>query len=293
MVRLTEDLFKKLISEPKSEHSVKVLDANIFYQKWGNPTNPGMVLVHGSGAHSHWWDYVAPMLLDQYEVCALDLTGMGNSDHREHYSPEIFGKEIIAVAKDSGFFDNRPSNPIICGHSLGGYMSIHAANIAPEIIKGVIMIDSPIRPPNFDYSNHRGSGPIRKRKTYPDKKTILERFKLAPDQPISSSFIIDYIAKNSIQEVNGGFEWKFDDTLFSKLGYPHMPKNHAFNLMCPLAFIYGEKSALVTTPILNYMKTIFQKDTPIIEIKGAHHHVLLDKPIELAKSILAIVKIWI
>ena len=86
MDRLTEDLFKKLISEPKSEHSVEVLEANIFYQKWGSPDNPGMVLVHGSGAHSHWWDFVAPLLIDQYEVSALDLTGMGSSDHREHYS---------------------------------------------------------------------------------------------------------------------------------------------------------------------------------------------------------------
>ena len=40
MDRLTEDLFKKLISEPKSEHSVEVLEANIFYQKWGSPDNP-------------------------------------------------------------------------------------------------------------------------------------------------------------------------------------------------------------------------------------------------------------
>ena len=50
MDRLTEDLFKKLISEPKSEHSVEVLEANIFYQKWGSSYNPGMVLVNGSGA---------------------------------------------------------------------------------------------------------------------------------------------------------------------------------------------------------------------------------------------------
>ena len=54
MDQLTEDLFNKLISVPKSEHSVEVLDGNIFYQKWGTPDNPGIVLVHGSGAHSHW-----------------------------------------------------------------------------------------------------------------------------------------------------------------------------------------------------------------------------------------------
>jgi len=49
---------------------------------------------------------------------------------------------------------------------------------------------------------------------------------------------------------------------------------------------------LVTEPILDYMKSKFREDTPIIEIKGAHHHVLLDKPIELAKTIKEIVKDW-
>ena len=62
--------------------------------------------------------------------------------------------------------------------------------------------------------------------------------------------------------------------------------------MCPLGFIYGENSALVTEPILNYMKSKFKEDTPIIEIKGAHHHVLLDKPIELAETIKKIVAGW-
>ena len=292
MDQLTEDLFNKFISEPKSKHLIRVENANIFYQKWGDPNNPGIVLVHGSGAHSHWWDFVAPLLLDQFEVCALDLTGMGNSDHRENYTPETYGKEILAVAEDSGFFESRPCSPIICGHSLGGYMSIHAANLASELVKGVIMIDSPIRPPDFDYSNHRGSGPIRKRKTYPNEEAILDRFKLAPDQPIAFQFILDYIAKNSIQEINGGFEWKFDDTLFNKLGYPNMPKNSAFGLSCPLGYIYGENSALVTPNILKYMKSKFKEDTKVIEIKEAHHHVLLDRPIELAKAIKEIDLNW-
>ena len=153
MDRLTENLFRELISEPKSEHSIKVLDTNIYYQKWGESTNPGIVLVHGSGAHSHWWDFIAPLLIDQFEVSAIDLSGMGDSDNRESYSPELYGKEILAVAEDSGFFNQRSSLPIVCGHSLGGYMSIHAANLSSGSVKGVIMIDSPIRPPNFDYTS--------------------------------------------------------------------------------------------------------------------------------------------
>ena len=259
MDRLTENLFRELISEPKSEHSIEVLDTNIYYQKWGESTNPGIVLVHGSGAHSHWWDFIAPLLIDQFEVSAIDLSGMGDSDNRESYSPELYGKEILAVAEDSGFFNQRSSSPIVCGHSLGGYMSIHAANLSSGAVKGVIMIDSPIRPPNFDYSNHRSSGPIRKKKTYPDMGSILERFKLTPDQPTSFSFVLDYIAKHSVEKVNGGYEWKFDDTLFEKLGFTTMTKNHALDLSCALGYIYGEHSRLVTKPILDYTKSKFKK----------------------------------
>ena len=85
---------------------------------------------------------------------------------------------------------------------------------------------------------------------------------------------------------------KFDDTLFNKLGYPSMPKNSAFGLSCPLGYIYGENSALVTPNILKYMKSKFKEDTKVIEIKGAHHHVLLDRPIELAKAIKKIDLNW-
>ena len=40
------------------------------------------------------------------------------------------------------------------------------------------------------------------------------------------------------------------------------------------------------------MKSKFREDTPIIEIEGAYHHVLLDKPIELAETIKEIGKDW-
>ena len=292
MSELTEDRFNKIISEPKSEHLITVEGTNIYYQKWGDSKNPGLVLVHGSGAHSHWWDFIAPLLTNLFEVSAIDLAGMGQSDHRNDYSPEIFGREILAVAEDSGFYEGRPSNPILCGHSLGGYMSVNAANQAKKKVKGVIIIDSPIRPPNFDFANHRGSGPIRKRKTYPDKKTILSRFRLAPEQPVEHQFITDYIAKYSIQSINGGYEWRFDDTLFQKLGFDHMERSLAFELNCPLGIIYGTKSDLINQTILDYIKNNISEDTPLIGIEDAYHHVPLDKPFELAESIIQITKIW-
>ena len=89
------------------------------------------------------------------------------------------------------------------------------------------MIDSPIRPPTYDYSTHVRSGPIRRIKTYPDKESILERFRLTPEQECQNEFLVKYI-RVVYKRSGNGFQWKFDDTIFDKLGFRHMQRNTAF-----------------------------------------------------------------
>jgi len=260
------DWFKEALSVSKEEKSIIVEEKSIYYQHWGDGNKPGMVLVHGSGSHSHWWDFIAPLLLDDFQVSALDLSGMGDSERREDYSAEVFGKEILKVAEDSGFFEGN-KEPIICGHSMGGFMSATAGYISDKPLKGVIMVDSPIRPPTYDYSSHVRSGPIRRIKTYPNEESILERFRLTPEQECDNEFLVDYIAKWSIKEVGNGFQWKFDDTIFDKLGVSHMGRNIAFDLKCNLGIIYGTESLMMTDEILTYIKDNVPSNTPIIPIK--------------------------
>ena len=292
MIEIAPTWFTDALKIPKSEHRISVEGASIYYQKWGDNSKPGLMLVHGSGSHSHWWDFIAPQLLDHFQVSALDLSGMGDSDRRERYEGSLFGREILAVAKDSGFFDSRPMDPVICGHSLGGYMSTFAAHQSRQPIQGIIMIDSPIRPPDYDYSNHKRSGPIRRIKTYPDKETILERFRLTPEQDCENKFILDYIAKWSIRESNGGYEWKFDDSLFDKLGFGHMTRSIAFELSCKLGILYGTKSSMFSDEILNYARSSVKKGTRIIPIEDAAHHIPLDQPVKLVEEILRMIDKW-
>ena len=285
------DWFKEALSVSKEEKSIIVEEKSIYYQHWGDGNKPGMVLVHGSGSHSHWWDFIAPLLLDDFQVSALDLSGMGDSERREDYSAELFGKEILKVAEDSGFFKGN-KEPIICGHSMGGFMSATAGYISDKPLKGVIMVDSPIRPPTYDYSSHVRSGPIRRIKTYPSEESILERFRLTPEQECKNQFLVDYIAKLSIKEVENGFQWKFDDTIFDKLGVSHMGRNIAFDLKCNLGIIYGTESLMMTDEILDFIKENVPQNTPIIPVDRAAHHVPLDQPQELVKSIKLIAKDW-
>ena len=290
MIDSHPEWFKEALSVDKEQRSIKVEGDTICYQKWGDNTKPGMILVHGSGSHSHWWDFIAPLLLEDFQISAIDLSGMGDSDHRADYSPELYGKEILSVAEDSNFFE--VSDPIICGHSMGGFMSAYAGLISDKKLGGVIMVDSPIRPPTYDYSTHVRSGPIRRIKTYPDRESILERFRLTPEQDCENEYLVKYIAEWSVKEANNGYQWKFDDTIFDKLGFSHMTKNQAFELECNLGIIYGTESNMMTEEILNFIKSNVPEGTPMIAIEKAAHHILLDQPLTLAEAIRGIAKDW-
>ena len=53
-------------------------------------------------------------------------------------------------------------------------------------------------------------------KIYPDKETALNRFRVQPPQPCEMSFT-QYIARNSLMPVDGGWTWKFDEDLLTSL----------------------------------------------------------------------------
>ena len=90
-----------------------------------------------------------------------------------------------------------------------------------------------------------------------------------------------------------GYQWKFDDTIFDKLGFSHMTKNQAFELKCNLGIIYGTESNMMTDEILNFMRENVPEGTPMLAIEKAAHHVLLDQPFHLAKALNEFAKKWV
>ena len=67
--------FTDAISTPGERHSLEVDGATIVYRTWGDAGAPGVLLVHGGGAHGGWWDHLAPQLAAGRRVVALDLSG--------------------------------------------------------------------------------------------------------------------------------------------------------------------------------------------------------------------------
>ncbi len=261
--------------------TVEVEECDVSYRHYEAIGKPGMLLIHGMNAHSRWWDFIAPQLLDRYQVAAMDLTGMGDSDYRYEYSSNTYADEILAVLDDAKF----GTDSIVVAHSFGGYMAVRAANKAPDRFKALVMVDSGIRHPDDPVPEQIWMSGARS-KIYPDKETALNRFRVQPPQPCDNEFLLQYIARNSLMPVDGGWTWKFDEDLLTSLTDAERKPEEFQALTTTLGVIFGAESELFSRRTLEYMQELIPEPFPIKEIANAQHHLFLDQPQAFVESLL-------
>ena len=132
--------FRRAVAVPHGHGTVEVDGCAVHYLHWGERGRRGLVFVHGGGAHAHWWTHVAATFATEFRVAAIDLSGHGDSGHREAYDPEQWADEVVAVAADAGI----DGLPVVIGHSMGGFITIVTAARHPDEVAGVIICDSPV-----------------------------------------------------------------------------------------------------------------------------------------------------
>jgi len=280
--------FTHALAQEHTDSKVTVDGTDIAYRTWGNSGHRGLLLVHGGGAHLHWWDFIAPFLADDYYVVALDLGGMGDSGRRPEYTPESYIAEIIAVADAAGL-DNRSA---LAGHSMGGAVSLRVAVAHPNRFSHLLMLDSPLRPKTDDQEESgKSRSPFQNKRFYPDFETAVGRFRLLPEQPETSDWIVKFIAENSLTETDQGWCWKFDDNAFKTRMFGR-GSELANQLTTPLAVVYGQLSKFFDTETLNYMRQTLPTSTPFIAIPEAHHHLFLDQPLAFVTAIRTLMSSW-
>jgi pimeloyl-ACP methyl ester carboxylesterase len=110
-----------------------------------------------------------------------------------------------------------------------------------------------------------------------------------PPQDCKNFWYLRYIAEHSIQNVDSGWRWRFDDKLFATL---KRLQGYEFNFQCPSLFIAGGKSLLLGSKIMSYIKEEFKDRMSIEVIEYAAHHIPLDEPLGLIKIINAYLDQW-
>jgi len=263
--------------------SVAVDGAVISYRAFGEQADNGIVLVHGGAAHARWWDHIAPLLARSRRVVALDLSGHGDSGHRDVYSLDLWAREVLAVAGAAGI----AGPPIVIGHSMGGFVALRVAGLYGAQIEGVVVIDSPVRditPEERAARDQRAFGPLV---VYPSRQAAIARFRPIPDQP-ALPYITAHVAAASIRPAGGGWSWKFDPRIF---GRPPLTPALLTKLDSRVALFYAEHG-IVSPQTSELMYDRLGRRAPLIEIPAAGHHVMLDQPIALVTGIRTLLSDW-
>jgi pimeloyl-ACP methyl ester carboxylesterase len=116
---------------------VKVGNYNIHYIEEGN--GEPMIMIHGWLCWGAYWKKVIPLVKDQYHVYAPDLLGHGISDKplgkEVSYGTEAQAERIIAFMNTLGI-----KKAYIVGHSMGGEIAAKVAFLAPDRVKGLVLI---------------------------------------------------------------------------------------------------------------------------------------------------------
>jgi len=279
--------FIEALAAPFESRRVEVAGTSIHYLRWGNPDKPGLMLVHGGAAHAHWWGFLAPLLTHGYHVVAPDLSGHGDSGRRDEYPRDLWAEELMAVADDAGFI----GPPIVVGHSLGGFVTIVAASLYGDRLAGAVIVDSPVRKPAPEAEEGQRGRMFRNPKTYASVEQACDHFHLMPPQPCENDYIVDYVARNSLKQVEGGWTWKFDPRVFVRVD-PQPINDYLANTRCRVAILRAEYSDLVPPETGAYMYELLDRNAPIVEIPQAYHHLILDQPLAFVAALRALLADW-
>jgi pimeloyl-ACP methyl ester carboxylesterase len=239
-----------------------------------------VLLLHGNSANAWWWEPMAAFMPAQYRLIAIDLRGHGDSEwvRPAAYSPTDYADDLAHLIETSGL-----DQPIVVGHSMGGIAVTAFMQKYPLMARAAIVIDIAVS------STPRRNRFLERLKVlptinYPDRATAIARFRLMPAQDGIAPEVIEEIARRSLRATaDGRYTMKFDRESF--YGGDGLDVARALTrAQIPTLLIRAGLSRIMTAEAAERAAA----SNPLVQLKvieGAHHHLPLERPSELAELI--------
>ena len=111
-------------------------NTNISYSDTGKGT--AIVLLHGFLENKDMWDFYIPEFAKKNRVITIDLLGHGETECLSY----VQTMEDNADAVHAVLSELRIRKAIFVGHSMGGYVALAFAELYPDTIKGLVLLNS-------------------------------------------------------------------------------------------------------------------------------------------------------
>lgn len=112
---------------------------------------PCIVLLHGFLGSSKIWNKYAEKLSTKFTVLSIDLPGHGKST----VLADVFSMNVMAETVKAVLDHLKISQATLVGHSMGGYVSLAFAQLFPNSVSGVTLMNSTSLPDSSERKKER------------------------------------------------------------------------------------------------------------------------------------------
>lgn len=253
-----------------------IVPANVKVEGEGPP----IVLIHGFGAALDWWDDIAPALAADHRVIRLDLIGHGGTEApASGYTIERQAKLVAAVLDKLGV-----DRVIAIGHSMGGEVATALAEVNPERVERLVLIDSPPKPETtFKLGTRLALIPVvgellsRFASDATIRKMLAQGF--APGFPVPDRFVADVKRLTYT-----AFRTAHNDSIAYETEKPVVERLAALDPSPPLLVIFGSRDALVAPASARLYERV--PGAKLVIVDGPGHSPMVEAP----EKVVALIK---
>ncbi len=239
-------------------------------------TKPLIHFSHGNsypaGSYTRFFDYLRP----DFDIRSVDMYG-----HDPRYPvtdgwPKLVEQLITCL-------ESYPAPVILVGHSLGGMLSMMAAKQRPELVRCVVMLDSPVvagwramllrmskgRSWSDKFSPAKFS--LRRRNVFPDEQAAHEHFISKPMFAAWAPGVLSDYLEHGLEPHPEGVQLRFRREIETEI-YRALP-HHLGGLMSgrfpvPIGFVAGTESEELRMAGLGATRALVREN--FSEIEGGH-----------------------
>jgi len=122
------------------------LGGEVAWLDYGGPADgPLLVGVHGLGGAAWNWAAVAPLLTEHVRLVAIDLVGHGLTRSGGRQTTVGANRRVL----DRWLREIIDEPAVLVGNSMGGAISLLEGAIAPDLVRGLVLIDPALPRPAF------------------------------------------------------------------------------------------------------------------------------------------------
>jgi len=257
-------LLSVLLTLPLSAASVD--GAKLHWSSAGSG-KPTLILVHGWTCDDSSWREQVPVFSKRYRVITLDLPGHGQSGPPEDgkFSMTLFANAVESVRQEA-----KVEKAVLIGHSMGTSVIRQYARQYPQHVMAMVFVDGLLKraPGSAQPEPVNGPNGLKVRETR-------IRAMFTPQTPPElQQHILKMMLAAPEATASGAMQATFD------------PANWKDDVMTmPILGVYADHSRSWNP---EYMKMVFPSGE-FLEIPGTGHFVMMEKPDEFNRRVIAFV----